>query len=337
MAAPRTTLVIGGTRNLGHDLVVALRAAGDRVTVLNRGITQDELPSDVERLRADRGDARAFAAALAGREFDAVVDTTLYDGGSARSLVDTLAGRIGRYLWLSSGQVYLVRVGLERPFREDDYDGPLVPEPPRDGPDWTDWRYGVEKRAAEDVLAAAWDAKRFPVTTLRLPMVNSRRDHFHRVLGYVMRLRDGGPILLPTGPHLALRHVDGDDVVRAIMTLLASGRGVGAAVNLSSDDTLSIEGFLSLLGEITGGRPCVVRVPRSRLLEARLLPACSPFSDAWMSALDNTRSRDALGIVYTPASPALERLVAWLTDHAVVAPGYAQRPRELALAAATSS
>jgi nucleoside-diphosphate-sugar epimerase len=333
MATPRRVLVIGGTRNLGHDLVLALRGAGCRVTILNRGVTRDELPPDVERLRADRSDRTALATALGARDFDAVVDTTLYTGPDAEAVVDLLDGRVGRYLWLSTGQVYLVRHNLARPFREDDYAGDVMPEPPRDGPDWQDWGYGVRKRAAEDVLARAWNARLFPVTTLRLPMVSSRGDHFQRLLGYVQRLRDGGPILVPDAPGHALRHVDGDDVVAAIVGMLGMGQGLGGAYNLSQDETVSLAAYLALVARIVGVRDRIVTVPRAGLEAEGLLPLCSPFSDRWMSELDNARTRDDLGVRYTPLAMSLERLVHWYADHPEVrAAGYAQRPRELAFA-----
>jgi nucleoside-diphosphate-sugar epimerase len=164
-------------------------------------------------------------------------------------------------------------------------------------------------------------------------MVNSRRDHFARLLGYVQRLRDGGPILAPDAPDHALRHVDGDDIVAIIRAILESGRGVGGAYNLAQDETLTLDAFVALVAASLGVRATVVRVPRARLDGARLLPACSPFSDRWMSELDNERSRTELDARYTPVARTLPRLVSWYGDHPERgAPGYAQRSRELALA-----
>ena len=65
-------LVIGGTRNIGHYLTLALLEQGHRVTILNRGVTPDSLPESVERLRADRSDAVQLQLALGGRDFDVV-------------------------------------------------------------------------------------------------------------------------------------------------------------------------------------------------------------------------------------------------------------------------
>ena len=192
------SLIIGGTRNLGPAMAQALLRQGYEVTVFNRGVTPDDLPQGVERLRGDRTDPRQLERAVAGRSFDLVVDTTLYAGPEAEAAVEIFTDRVGRYVFLSTGQVYLVRIGPERPYREEDYPGPVMAEPPKtDESMHSNWLYGYDKRAAEDVFAQAWVEKKFPFTSLRLPMVNSERDHYGRVYGYFLRLQDGGPIVIP--------------------------------------------------------------------------------------------------------------------------------------------
>ena len=329
-------LILGGTRNLGPLLVGELAARGHRLAVCNRGVTPDDLPEEVERLRADRGDREQLARALGARDFDAVIDTTLYTGPEAEGAVALLDGRVGHYVALSSGQVYLVRAGLRRPYVEEHYAGRVMPEPPRESRDWGEWKYGVDKRAAEDVLAAAVAERGFPATLLRLPMVHSERDHYQRLHNYVARLADGGPILLPAGPHAPVRHVDGADVVRVIADLLESGSGLGGVYNLSQEETVPIEACLERVAEAAGRPLALARLPRERLLEEGLLPACSPFSGLWMSELDNRRSKRELGVGYTPFAATVERLVAHLRRLGPPA-GYSQRPRELALAAAAAA
>lgn len=324
-------LILGGTRNLGPGLVAELLGRDHRVAVCNRGVTPDDLPAGVERLRADRRDREALAAALGERAFDAVVDTTLYTGPEAQSAVELLAGRCGHYVALSTGQVYLVRKGLRPPFREEHFDGAVLPEPPRDSRDWPDWSYGVEKRAAEAVLARAVFERGFPATVLRLPMVHGERDHYQRLHNYLARLADGGPILLPEGPHAPIRHVDGADVLRIVADLIETASGMGGAYNLGQDETVPMDDFLALLARAAGRPLSVARVPRERLIAAGLLPACSPFSGLWMSELDNRRSKEELGVTYTPFAATIERLVRHYAP-LPPPPGYAQRPRELELA-----
>jgi nucleoside-diphosphate-sugar epimerase len=207
--------------------------------------------------------------------------------------------------------VYLVREGLERPFSEDDYDGRVMPAPKANTFGYEEWLYGVEKRQAEDTLMEAWTAQQFPFTSLRLPMVNSERDHFNRLYGYLLRLQDGGPILTPETPDFPLRHVYVGDVVRAIFNLVNSGQGKGRAYNISQDETVSLSEFLAMLGEIIGVEPQIIPVKRSLLEANGFLPDCSPFSERWMSELTNERSKAELGMNYIPLRTYLGKLVAY--------------------------
>jgi nucleoside-diphosphate-sugar epimerase len=102
-------LIIGGTRNLGHLSALELLRVGHRVTVFNRGQPLDQLPSDVRRLHGDRSNPAQLAKALMGWSFDVVVDTTLYHGSDAQTITRLLDGRVGHYVFISTGQVYLVR------------------------------------------------------------------------------------------------------------------------------------------------------------------------------------------------------------------------------------
>jgi nucleoside-diphosphate-sugar epimerase len=325
-------LVIGGTRNVGHFLVLELLQADHTVTVFNRGLTPDELPPQVRRLHGDRSDAHAMNEALGRESFDAVVDMTLYNGRDAEAATEILDGRTGHYIFISTGQVYLVRSGVRRPFTENDYHGPLSDEPPAGSDDHLQWTYGAEKRAAEDRLQQAWETRRFPFTSFRLPMVDSERDHFHRIHGYYLRLRDGGPVLVPDGPHLQIRHVYAGDVVRAVVRVIHTGAGKGSCYNISQDETLSLPEFLELLGGLAGYDVQIAHVDR-QLLQARgLLPACSPFSDLWMSELDNRRSREELGLAYTPLPTYLRRLIRYYRTLRTTPAGYLRRREELQLA-----
>ncbi|NWF71062.1 MAG: NAD-dependent epimerase/dehydratase family protein [Chloroflexi bacterium] len=322
-------LVIGGTRNIGHFLVHDLVKAGHRVTVVNRGIDRDELPAEVERLRADRTDRAQLEKVLSGRRFDAAVDNVLYRGAEAEAIIDLLEDRIGHYIFLSTGQVYLVREGLERPFYEDDYEGRLIPAPKLNTYSYEEWLYGMDKRQVEDVLAQAGATRNFPYTAIRIPMVNSERDHFKRLYGYMLRLRDGGPILVPETPDYPLRHVYAGDVVKAIRQVIETGKGKGRSYNISQDETTTLQGFLELLGGMMGIEPRLVWVKRSLLEANGFLPDCSPFSERWMSELDNHRSKDELGVRYTPLADYLRKIVDHYTTNPPLQPaGYRRRRSE---------
>ncbi len=329
-------LIIGGTRNVGHFLTLDLLRDGHRVTVFNRGKTQDELPRDVERMHGNRSDPVSLAKALDEWSFDVVIDMALYNGRDAETVTKLLDGRVGRYIFVSTGQVYLVHQKTERPFREDSLQTPLVPEPPANTRDHEEWLYGVEKNEAEEILLRAWQEREFPVTILRLPMVNSERDHFHRIYNYLLRLQDGGPILLPQGKHHRLRHIYAADVSQAVQKTIQTETAKGRIYNISQDETISIEDFLALLAETAECKLHLKYLPITTLEELHLLPDCSPFSDPWMSELDNQRSKLELGMQYTSLAVYLQKLVEYYSNrHLPVPDGYRRRNEEMQLAQKT--
>src|SRR5215510_725033 len=237
-------LIIGGTRNLGPSLVDRFLKRGDSVSVFNRGITSNVLPRDVKHLRGDRTIPEQLRSAVPGRDFDAVIDTTLYKGGEAKIAIEIFSGHVGRYIFISTGQVYLVREGLKKPYKEDDYAGPVMPPPLQEHRyDYDNWIYGADKRAAEDAFAAAWEAKRFPYVSMRLPMVHSERDHYHRIEGYLLRLSDSGPILLPEGEDPPVRHVYGEDVVASVEKAIGNPMASGRAYNICQNEILPLTEF----------------------------------------------------------------------------------------------
>lgn len=329
----KNILIIGGTRNMGYQFAQASLEAGHKVTVLNRGMSADDLPEGIYRLRADRTDPQQMKRALMGKNFDVVVDFVMFKQAEAEMTVELLQGKVGQYIFLSTGQVYLVREGIERPFFEDQFEGRIQPPPKANTFAYEEWLYGVGKRQAEEVFIKAHTEKAFPYTALRLPMVNSERDQFRRLYSYIIRLQDGGAILVPETPNYALRHIYGGDVVRVLSQLVESKQGIGRAFNISQEETVSLDEFLAILGGHMGISPQIVRVKRSLLEANGFLPDCSPFSERWMSELDNSRSKEELGVSYTPLHDYLGKLVKHYQAHKPTPPvGYKRRPAELQLA-----
>ena len=327
-------LVVGGNRFVGYELAWRLLAGGHRLTLFNRGSRSDPFGGRVERLRGDRT-AGDFTRLLAGRRFDAVVDFALFRGEEAAEAVQALQDRVGHYVMISSGQVYLVREPRPSPAREADYEGPpmAVPAAPADRDEWD---YGMGKRAAEDTLARAWASSRFPSTRLRLPMVNGERDYHRRLEAYLWRLLDGGPLILPDGGERPLRHVYGAAVARAIASLRGRRATVGEAYNLAQDETPTARELLAIAAELLGAPPRFVSVPAAEIEAAGLeVAAVSPFSGRWMSFLDPGRARAELGFRHEPLREYLGRIVAAFVAHPPSSPppALARRAEEKALAA----
>ncbi|MFJ3666484.1 NAD-dependent epimerase/dehydratase family protein [Streptomyces sp. NPDC090106] len=196
MDKAREVLVIGGSRYFGKRLITRLLAAGDRVTVLNRGSSPP--PPGAERLIADRDDERSLTDALGSRTFDVVVDQVCYTPRQAAVARRVFTGRTRRYVMTSTIEVY----GNEdrpTPLPESALDLSKVtvdPELPWTDPEFLDSHYGEGKRQAEAVFAAAPDG--LPYVTVRVAHVLGGEDDFTgRLDHYVTRVRDGEPISVP--------------------------------------------------------------------------------------------------------------------------------------------
>jgi nucleoside-diphosphate-sugar epimerase len=324
-------LVIGGNRFLGRGLIWQLLCGGHRVTLVNRGRIADPFGDRVERIVADRS-TDAFDRALAGRGFDRAVDFAGFTADDAARTVRVLGGRVGHHVFVSTGQVYLVRETCPWPARETDYDGATMAGPPTPA-DHDDWAYGIGKRGAEDVLAAAGD--RLPTTRLRIPMVHGELDYHRRIESYLWRLLDGGPLLVPRGDAIR-RHVYGGAVVRAIARLLDAPPPPGQAFNLAQSEQLTVRALLERIAERAGARPSLVELPAETLEAAGIsVRDASPFSSAWSSLLDPSRAVAELGFVHPPLDAYLDATISSLFAHwpTEPPPGYAQRDRERAFVA----
>jgi nucleoside-diphosphate-sugar epimerase len=323
-------LIIGGNRFVGRLAAWRLLAAGHRVTLLNRGNLPDPFGARVERLRGDR--TRDLERLVAGRRFDLVLDLAAFTGEDGRRAAEIFAGRVGHYVMISTGQVYLVLQDHPRPAREVDYPGPVLPRP-AGPPDLGEWEYGTGKRAAEDALAAAAG---FPATRVRIPMVNGELDYHRRMEGYLWRLADGGPLVVPDGGAHLVRHVYGGEVARFLVEIAGRPETFGEAFNLAQEETPTLRALLEELRRLAGSRSTLVEVPSDALRAEGLDPvAVSPFSGRWMSFLDPSRARDRLGFRHAPLDLCLTSIVAGFAAHATEPPpdGLRTRAAEIRLAA----
>jgi 2'-hydroxyisoflavone reductase len=102
--APLKILVLGGTSFLGPHLVRAAQARGHVLTLFNRGKTNPGLFPELEKLQGDR--EKGDLAALKGRSFDAVIDTSGYVPAHVEATAKLLADKVKHYTFISSISVY---------------------------------------------------------------------------------------------------------------------------------------------------------------------------------------------------------------------------------------
>lgn len=201
-------LVLGGTQFLGRHAVDAALERGHEVTLFNRGQTRPELFPDVEKLRGDRG---GDLAALAGRDFDAVVDTSGYVPRIVRETIDTL-GRVGHYTFVSTMSVYTEEA---RSLGEDGAVAPLPEETEEVRYD----TYGPLKALCEDVIR-----QYFPTAFIPRPgLIVGSWDHTGRFTYWPQRFARGGRILAAAPREAPVQVIDVRDLATWIVRSAESG------------------------------------------------------------------------------------------------------------------
>lgn len=325
-------LVIGGTRFVGPLLVFRLLAGGHRVTLFNRGTRSDPFGDRVERLVGDRMTAD-LSRHMSNRRFDAVVDFAAYKYEDTRGAVEALGGRVGHYVFIGTGQVYLVRQECPRPAQESDYEGVLKERPTAEY-ELGNWEYGMGKRDCEDALIDAWHKSGFPSTRIRIPVVAGERDHYQRLDPYVFRLLDGGPVIIPDGGVHLLRQVYAGEVARFLVELFGRENTFGEAYNVCQREAPSLSELVGMMAQILGSHSKLVPIETPDIVAAGFTPrTLSPLSSQWMSMLDPFKAETELGFRHEPLSLYLGKIVASLVAYARATPpeGYERRADEISL------
>jgi nucleoside-diphosphate-sugar epimerase len=329
-AAPSRVLLIGGTGFLGAHASRVLGAAGHDVWTLARG--ERPAPDPARTLRADRHDPEQLARALEGRRFDFTVDFGAYDASDVERLLLVPYAALGRYVLISSGQVYLVTEAAHVPYREEDSAASLRPEPAPGTRDHAQWRYGVGKRRAEGAVLALRASHGMRAIVLRLPIVHGEGDGTLRLWAYLERLRDGAPVALPDGGDDLTRYLYAGDLARALVRLLQSAPPPEAVYNLSGADTLPLRAFLERAATLAGVSPKFVSISRDEAAAAGFDAAFSPLSGPWSSRPDPGRAMGDWGFTPSRLDEWLPGVVRWHLEHAAGRshPGYATRAAEKA-------
>ncbi len=327
-------LVIGGTRFLGYHLTQALLEAGFRVTLFNRGKTPDDFGEKVNRVVGDRKDYKNFYDTFRKKRYDTVIDLIGYEREDVEVAEKTFRDHVGQYIFISTGQVYLITENRHLPSREEDYFQKLIPCPPGEE---QPYEYGLNKRRIEDFLTDAYQSGRFPSVRFRCPIIHGPRDYTLRLYSYLLRVRDGHPLIIPEGGNTIIRHVYVKDVVRAILSVIRIDKTIGKVYNLAQDKVLVLSEFLKLIIELMDGRNPVLEIPNKMLEDYNLPREISPFSGRWVSYLDPSLAEEDIGFSSTPVEEWLFEVIRYFTEEYSGAEpdNYRFRPTENKLTART--
>ena len=292
-------LVLGGTSFVGRAVVDQALADGHDLTLFSRGRTGPELFPDVERRTGDR-DSGDYASLQDG-SWEAVVDVSGYVPRHVGQATDALHGRVGRYLFISTGSVYdHTRAG--EPLTED---APRL-APVRDTEEISFETYGALKVACEDDLLERWgDA----ATIVRPGIVAGPYDPTDRFTYWVRRAADGGRVALPARPEQPVQVVDSRDLGRLVVALVA-GDVAGTFNAVGPAEPVDLAGLVRTCAAAAGSQVEVVPVDPSAVPPG--FPLVLPPDGSWDVMF--RRSADlarAHGLTTTPLEQTARDVLAW--------------------------
>lgn len=310
-------LILGGSGFVGRAVADGALESGAEVTMFNRGT---RAPRDgVTVVRGDRT-APGGLAALESGTWDVVVDTWSAAPSAVRDTAALLAGRVGRYVYISSRSVYTfpAPAGLTE-------DGPVIDASPDASGDVS---YAEAKRGAELAVERHFGERSLHV---RAGLVLGPYEDVGRLPWWLKRMERGGDVLAP-GPYaLPLQLIDVRDL--AGWTLEAARRGLGGAYDVVCPSGHTTMGeLLEACAEVTGGTARLRWADPDTVLGAGIepwveLPVWLPPGETHdaMHASDVSKALGA-GLRCRPAADTVAGTWAWLRSIGGVPPQRPDRP-----------
>ena len=273
-------LFIGGTGVISSAVSRQTIAKGIDLYLLNRGL-QKTAPPGSHSLIADIHQPEEVRVALAGLQFDVVVNWIAYTPADIERDLSLFKGRVGQYIFISSAAAY------QKP--PTHY---LITEAtPLDNPFWD---YARNKIASEERLLRAHAEEGFPATIVRPSY--TYETIFPVAIGggssYTLadRLKKGRPIIVHgDGTSLwVLTHAE--DFARGFIGLLGNQEAIGQAFHITSDEVQTWEKIYRTIAEALGVEAKIVHIPSDFI--ARVAPrlAGTLLGDKmWSAVFDNSK------------------------------------------------
>jgi 2'-hydroxyisoflavone reductase len=331
-------LILGGTIFVGRHLVESALARGHEVTLFNRGRHNPGLYPEVEKLRGDRaGDL----SALAGRRWDAVIDTCGYLPHEVRASARALARSVSTYVFLSTLAVYQ---GRAESVDEQAPVAALTAEQAAALADTLSRSKTIDAYAEEERLKPLYGPLKVlceraaeavmpgRVLHARAGWVVGPHDNRDRFTYWVSRAARGGEVLAPGRPERPVQFIDARDLAEWLVRTAEEGRA-GTYNATGPDYELTMRRFLEECEAVTGGGGRLVWVGDEFLMRAGVkplseLPLWHPSDPrlAGLSAVNCAKAR-AAGLAFRPLRETIRDTWEW----------EAQRPRDLEWGAGISA
>ena len=294
-------LIIGGSVFLGRHLVAACRQSEHRVTLFNRG---NSIPAEQANLEHIKGDRKTDLPLLAGRRWDAVIDTCGMDPETVGLSANALKDSSDLYVYISSISAF---ENFSKPGMTEGAPAKLTPKEQEQD-------YGSNKAWSEKEVV---DALGKHALIIRPGLIVGRYDPTDRFTYWVRRVARGGKILAPGRPERSIQFIDVRDLSEWIIRLVEAK--IWGTFNVTGPGfPLSMREFLYTCREIARSNAEFVFVDDEKLTALDIqpwmeLPLWIPESDrehAGFLQIDCLRAQNT-GLSYRTLAETVEDTLEW--------------------------
>jgi 2'-hydroxyisoflavone reductase len=293
-------LFLGGTGFIGPHQINHALSRGHEVTMFNRGSKPNMYGDRVEEIKGNRdNNIDAGLKPLEGdRTWDVVIDNSGYVTRHVRDSVELLKDRCRRYIYISTVAAYDFSEAGHKP-----EDAKLDSMGDNDSEEVTWETYGPLKGDCDTLVSESLGDK---ATIVRPTYIIGPGDHTDRFTWWAHRIHQGGDMVGPAHPEVAVAGVDARDMCPWIITLAEND--TPGAFN-AAGPAYTRAGMLWAIKGSTG-KEVNIHWPSSELAEELELP--QPMMD-WgtdSNYFPNAASREA-GLDYRPLADSAKDTVEW--------------------------
>lgn len=298
-------LVIGGGRLIGRSAALEALARGHEVTLFNRGQADPDGLIGAEHIQGDR---EKDLGRLAGRRWDAVLDTCGYVPRIVGESVNALGDHVGRYLFISSVSVF------EHNNPGVDENGPLKTMSDEAADTYAVEYYGPLKARCERVVRDALGERALIV---RPGLVVGPGDYADRFTYWVDRIARGGTIVTVDRAEMPVEWIDARDMGGWMVRMLEAGGSGDYNATGPADGPIALGDFLTRIAKAVGSTPEFAWVDVETLERLEIepwtdLPFVLPYDGSEDGiARTNVKKAQAAGLRYRPLEESARDVLAW--------------------------
>ncbi len=225
-------LIIGGTGTISTAISRSLAESGHELYLLNRGSSNDSLPTHIKFINADINNEQQAAEKLEGMTFDVVCDFIAFVKPQLKRDYRLFNGKTKQFIFISSASAY-----NKLPADYVITEGTTLANPY--------WEYSRNKIECEEYLMKMYCENGFPVTIVRPSHTYCEKSVPLGVHGnngswqVIKRMLEGKPVIIHGDGTSLWTMTDSRDFAVGFIGLMGNPHAIGEAFQITNDESLT--------------------------------------------------------------------------------------------------